>query len=350
MKIFHFTDKILSLPQSNNQILPPLHVRIKPTNVCNHNCSYCAYRCDHMQLGKDMNNTDYIPEKKMDEIIDDFKDIGVKAITFSGGGDPFCYPYLLNTSKKLINTDIKFAALTNGSQLKGEIAKIFSKHATWIRISIDGWDDESYSLYRKVPKGEFTKIINNIINFINLNGKCYLGVSIIVDKLNADHLFDLLKLFYDIGVNSIKISPCIVSNDPHSNNAYHKPIFKKVKDTILRSMEAFCHKPSFQLYDSYHEIDQQFEKNYEWCPYLQVLPVIGADLNIYSCQDKAYNLSSGIIGSIKEISFKEFWFSNKNNFFKINPSNDCNHHCISNSKNKMLLEYLNSDNDHLSFV
>ena len=32
---------------------------------------------------------DFIPKAKMMEIIDDLVDMGVKAVTFSGGGDPF---------------------------------------------------------------------------------------------------------------------------------------------------------------------------------------------------------------------------------------------------------------------
>jgi radical SAM protein with 4Fe4S-binding SPASM domain len=79
----------------------------------------------------------------------------------------------------------------------------------------------------------------------------------------------------------------------------------------------------------------QNKKEYTWFPYSQILPVIGADLNIYPCQDKAYNLEEGLVGSIKEQRFKDFWFSDKNQFFKINPSLHCNHHCVANLKNKI---------------
>jgi len=65
------------------------------------------------------------------EIIEDISEMGVKSVTFSGGGDPFCYPYLLETAKKLSKTTIKFAALTNGGRLTGDVADIFAKHATW---------------------------------------------------------------------------------------------------------------------------------------------------------------------------------------------------------------------------
>ncbi|MEW6087945.1 MAG: radical SAM protein [bacterium] len=348
MKVFHYKEKLDSLPEGK-RILSPIHIRIKPTNVCNHNCRYCAYRVDNLQLGKDMVTRDYIPKEKMLEIVRDMRDMNVKAVTFSGGGEPFCYPYLLETVKELIKAKIKFACLTNGSLLTGELAEVFARHATWLRISMDGWDDASYRLYRRVSDKEFTKIVDNMRHFQQLRGNCNLGVSLIVDKDNAPHIYDFIKKISSIGVNSIKVSPCIISNSGKENNAYHRAIFDTVKEKVSRSVSDFSSK-DFEIFDSYHLLEEKFAKDYNWCPYQQVLPVIGADLNIYPCQDKAYNLDEGLIGSIKNQSFKDFWFGDKNQFFKINPSKVCNHHCVANEKNKMILEYLNTEEGHLEFV
>ena len=105
----------------------------------------------------------------------------------------------------------------------------------------------------------------------------------------------------------------------------------------------------FEIYDAYHTQLESFGKNYKWCPYLQILPIIGADLKVYSCQDKAYT-EKGTMGSIKDQRFKGFLFSDKNTFFKINPREHCNHHCVSDNKNKIIFEYLNTDKEHLDFV
>ncbi len=349
MKVFHFTEKIESLPLSSEITLPPIHVRIKPTNICNHNCSYCAYRVDSLQLGKDMNERDFIPKEKMLEIAEDMVDMGVKAVSFSGGGDPFCYPYLLETVEKLSSGGVNFASLTNGSRLSGEIADFFAANATWIRLSMDGWDDESYSRYRRVSQGEFTMVMKNMAEFKKLGGGCYLGVSFIVDRHNARHTYTMLSKLKDIGVDSVKVSPCIVSNSGRENNLYHSPVFEKVKSLVTKAKEEL-EDDSYEIYDSYHELDEKFEKDYHWCPFLQVLPVIGADLNIYPCQDKAYNLEEGLVGSIKECSFKEFWFGKREKFFRIDPSIHCKHHCVANSKNRLILEYFDADKRHLCFV
>ena len=67
-KVFHYKDKLDSLPRESSVVLPPLHIRIKPTNACVHNCRYCAYRVESLQLGQDMSKRDAIPRDKMIEI------------------------------------------------------------------------------------------------------------------------------------------------------------------------------------------------------------------------------------------------------------------------------------------
>lgn len=349
VKVFHFKDKLDSLPAQVPGILAPIHIRIKPTNVCNHRCSYCAYLAPDLQLGQDMAIKDFIPRPKMMEIIDDVIQMGVKAVTFSGGGEPFCYPYLLETVKKLAASPVKFASLTNGARLTGEIAEMFAHHATWIRISMDGWDDASYTKYRGVADGEFTKIIANINAFKKYKGKCYLGVSIIIDKDNVDHVFDMVKVLVDRGVDSVKFSPCLISNSGPQNNAYHAVIFQKAKDQIARVRKELT-GGGLDIFDSYHVQLETFKKTYTWCPYLQILPVIGADGNVYACHDKAYNLKDGLLGSIKDRSLRDFWFADKKNFFRIDPSCHCDHHCVAHDRNMVIGEYLNVEREHLGFV
>jgi len=349
MKIFHFKEKLESLPRESNLILPPLHVRIKPTNACNHNCWYCAYRAESLQLGQDMNLQDSIPREKMLELVDDLAEMGVRAVTFSGGGDPFCYPHLLEAVERLTEKKIRFAALTNGSCLAGPLAVAFANHATWLRISMDGWDDASYSEYRGCPEGEFSRILANMEAFRKIGGPCYLGVCLVVDNRNCGHIYELIRRLHCAGVNSVKVSPCIVSNNSAENNAYHQPIFTTVKEQTARAIAEWGGQ-GLEIFDSYHTQLETFAKSYHWCPYLQICPVIGADMNVYSCHDKAYNLKDGLLGSISETGFKELWAADINRFHRIDPAVVCNHHCVADASNLQILEYLEADPQHLDFV
>ena len=103
-----------------------------------------------------MRRADYIPREKMLEIIEDLEEMGVRAVTFSGGGEPFCYPYLLESAKKLANSRIQFASLTNGSRLRGEVAggfRVPCRVAQDIRGRMGR--GQSYRHYRGVAAGEF---------------------------------------------------------------------------------------------------------------------------------------------------------------------------------------------------
>lgn len=77
----------------------------------------------------------------------------------------------------------------------------------------------------------------------------------------------------------------------------------------------------------------------------------GADCTVYACQDKAYT-PGGVLGSIRERSFREFWSSKENGrrLRAIQPSRDCRHHCVADSKNRLLHEYLDLDLVHAGFV
>ena len=346
-KMFHYKDKLDSLSR-DKAITPPIHIRIKPTNVCNHDCWYCAYKVSHLQLGKDMVERDFIPEQKMLEIIDDCEKMGVKAITFSGGGEPLVYKYMPQTLRRLIQTNIAFATLTNGARLDGEIAEIFAKYGTWVRVSMDGYDNESYQKFRGVGKNEFDRIISNMEKFKKIGGPCYLGVSYIVGHENWHKIYEIAKILKEIGIDSLKISPAIVSNVGEKTNLYHQDFYKNAMEEIKKAQEYFG--GILEIYDSYHYQLNSFKEDYNWCPYSQMVMVIGAYLNIYPCQDKAYNLDEALLGSIKDVSFREWWLQNKEAFFKINPSCVCNHHCVAHEKNKIIIEYLGADKKHLGFV
>ncbi|MEK7233785.1 MAG: radical SAM protein [Elusimicrobiota bacterium] len=327
----------------------PVHVRIKPINACNHHCWYCAYRADNLELGSTMELRDKIAHDKMDEIVGDLIAMGVKAVTFSGGGEPLLYPRLPQVVERLAKGGVRVATLTNGALLKGAAAEAFNRHGTWARVSIDAWDGPSYARSRGVGEDEYDKVMKNLSTFARLGSRCALGISFIVGKDNAEHIADFCRQAKEAGISSVKFSGCVVSNSGRENNEYHAVITGTVR-AQLDAAGKLADK-DFKIIDHYHALEERFDKVYTRCAYLQFLTVIGADCVVYTCQDKAYT-DSGRLGSIKDRSFKDFWFSNENKarMKTLDPSRDCTHHCVSHSKNLLLEEYLGLDPDHADFV
>jgi MoaA/NifB/PqqE/SkfB family radical SAM enzyme len=349
LKIFHFPEKLRSLTRESASVEPPLHVRIKPTNLCNQHCWYCSYRADALQLGKEMNPRDSIPREKMLEIIGDLEQMGAGAVTFSGGGEPLVYPHMTAVLERIVTGGkLKFAFITNGINLKDGLSEIIGAHGSWVRISVDGWDDGSYGAYRGVASGQWSRLMKNIETFTRTRNGCLLGVYIIVDEKNGPHLYDMVRRYRDLGVNSVKVYGVVMSDDVGRNNAYHARFFDAVKEQSMKA-KTLLQDADFQVNDAYNYQAGNFEKTYGWCPYAQITPVIAADLCVYSCHDKAYT-EGGRLGSIREQRFRDFWLADKEKFFRIDPRRDCRHHCMVNPQNHLILEYLNLHRGHLEFL
>lgn len=347
LKFLRFRDRLDALEKKG--VAAPVHVRIKPINLCNHNCWYCAYRADNLQLGEDMKPDDRIPTNKLLEIADDLVSMGVRAVTFSGGGEPLLYKELPAVVRRLAEGNIRVATLTNGSNLKGAMADAFAEYGTWVRVSLDGWDDLSYAAARGAPEGAFSRLMDNLSRFAARGCACVLGVSFIVGEANHTHLADVCARLKDVGANHVKISGAVVSNSRDENNAYHRRLSDAVRVQIEQARR--LENSRFTIIDHYHELEERFEKGYSTCPFMMFLTVIGADSRVYSCQDKAYT-DLGLLGSIANQRFRDFWFSdaNRNRLYTLDPSHDCRHHCVAHQKNLVLHEHLSLDPEHGCFV
>ncbi len=326
-----------------------MHIRIKPFNHCNHDCWYCAYRVSNLQLGADIDYKDAIPKEKMLEITEDVIEMGVKAVTFSGGGEPLLYKPLPEIVRQLAEGGVRVATLTNGANLKGKMAAAFAEFGTWVRVSTDAWDDASFAKSRAIRHGEFSDLLRNMRAFTSQGSKCVLGVSFIVDATNCGHLYEACEKLKAAGVNHVKLSGVVVSNSGTENNAYHARIHDTVAEQLGR-LQGLADE-SFAVINHYHELDDRFDKTYTLCPYLMYLTVIGADCKVYTCQDKAFT-EAGTLGSIKDKRFRDFWFSEENQqrLYALDPSKECGHHCVTHAKNQAIMHLLTIDPDHGTFV
>ncbi len=332
-KLAFHKDKVLAL--AKGEITAPVYARVKPTNKCNHHCFYCGYEEDKRR--ESMDRIAEIPFEKMMEILENFKEMEVKAVTYSGGGEPLIYPKIVEVLQKTLDYGIDLSIITNGQQLKGKNAEVLSK-AKWVRISSDSADAKTFAVTRRVPEKLFGGLTENIKNFSRIKDPdCEFGINFVVQEHNADKVFDSVKHFKELGCNHIKITPCWMPNFLD----YHKPFINSVLLQIQKAKQELTDK-NFAVYDTYKADFEHcgvYERTADKCLFAQSVTVIGADCNVYFCHDKAY-APDGVLGSIKNKSFKELWFSEeaKNKLQNLNPKINCPHHCANDLKNMRCID------------
>ena len=352
LKIVWHPEKLKSF--LNGKVTAPLYVRIKPTNLCDHNCFYCSYDPEAKSrniLSEGFNRNDEIPREKMMEILKDFKEMGVKAITFSGGGEPLIYPYIEETMEKCLEYGIDLSIITNGQKLNGRKAELLAK-AKWVRISLDTCTPETFEKSRNRPQKWFQELTENMKNFAKIKNKnCEFGINFVVHHLNWQEVYDAAKFFKEIGLNHVKFTPRWIEGREKWLE-YHEPFKEKVIEQIKRAKKELV-DDKFDIFDTY-ENDFLFtgnpERNYNRCFIMQTIPVIGADSKVYFCHDKTYT-NHGLLGSIKDKSFKELWFSKEaaEIFKNFNPKVCCKHHCTYDTRNIFISDALSCFGEHINF-
>ena len=108
----------------------PVMFHMSPCNPCNLTCSFCCFANRSMKQ--------MLTVEQMKKAIDQFAELGVMGMEFTGGGEPTLHPRLDEVIKYAYEKGLKIGMVTNGSKLK----KIKNWNMiTWVRLGMYGFDE-----------------------------------------------------------------------------------------------------------------------------------------------------------------------------------------------------------------
>ncbi|MBC7836892.1 radical SAM protein [Acetobacteraceae bacterium] len=151
---------------------PPIVVHWFPTNVCNQACVFCTFGSGPDRLrAKILNRRKerwknqqladphaVMPKEKMLETVHCLKEIGVKAIQISGGGEPVAYPFFDEMVSAITAAGMEFGLVTNGTLINHVKAELIgSLGFVWARVSIDAGNQGDYKRVRNVSAGHWSR-------------------------------------------------------------------------------------------------------------------------------------------------------------------------------------------------
>lgn len=128
----------------------PYHVQFIPTNRCNANCEWCS--C------KGVDRTIEMPFEESRCMLQYFHDLGMKAITITGGGEPSMHPDIRLILEMCKALGVKVGIVTNGiTWSKASDVSWLNRIATWLRLSIINTVG-NYNM--SIPQGIIEKLPN----------------------------------------------------------------------------------------------------------------------------------------------------------------------------------------------
>jgi len=337
-KIVHHEDKLKQLEKGELPL--PVFMQWDLTNKCNLNCNFCFYKIFPLS---DFKKSDELPKDIVFNILDELKELGVKANEWTGGGSVEMHPYykeILGYSKKL---GFENALVTNGTLLDNESLEII-KDFSWVRFSIDASNKETYAKIKGCSGKLFDKAIGNLKKLVQIkNSKNIIGFSFIINPDNYKEIYEAGKMAKNIGCDNIRYSLAMTPKKEKPFEPIWEDIIKQLEKTKkLKNKDFEVFSFSNRIYNLSSEIRS------EYCGYHHFVGVI-APSGVYPCcrlkDDIKFNF-----GDIKEKSFKEIWFGEKRKNFINLIENGCPFDCWMTDKNEFIQYLLEKNPEHKNFI
>jgi MoaA/NifB/PqqE/SkfB family radical SAM enzyme len=341
-KILKHLDRVSQWLEGNNPA--PITVELDMTNICNHRCPECVVNYFRIMDKKSLSR------KMAKNIVTQLAKNKIRGLIFTGGGDPLCNPYTLETVElaKVRGLDLGF--ITNGALLNERAAQIILKNCTWARISLDAGSSEAFKLTHGMDGNEFDKVIGKIALLVEtknkLKSKCTIGVGFLTCDSTVSDMVKATALTKNLGVDYLQFRPMQIHNG--GKFGYH---WTNVDDKIQECLK-YADKNYHVLY-SKHKYDMardpEFGRYYHKCYGQQFATVISASGKMYiCCHLRGYEKYS--IGDLNKNTFLEIWFSKRRRDVvdKIDFS-DCIPLCRDNTFNQILWN-IKQPREHINFI
>lgn len=311
-----FKYKILTYPDILDKMVKdekvnPINLEINLTNICNHKCIWCTYGYLH-------SNKDTLDKSDVKNVLDDAYKMGVKSITWTGGGEPLAHKDFLELSEYAAKYGFKQGLNTNGALLNYNIIKSLAKNFSYVRFSVDSGSVKCTIKCHQTGEKDFEKIINNIKMLCEekkkLNSNIVIGYSFLIDESNIDDMVEATKIAKKIGVDYIQFKPIVNyykdNNQFSSKSKIWDKIEKNFAEIQLMQDEYFKVRILNHKFSNIKLQNENFGRKYDKCCGCDLLASIGANGSVDLCC--AYKgLKKWSFGNIKQEGFINIWNGSK---------------------------------------
>ncbi len=334
----HFIER-----KNNKNMLGPIAVEFHWCTTCNYNCVHCSY-------AQRRKNFKILSENIVENTVQDLINMKVKAVYFSGGGEPTTYKNWDKYAKEFLDNGIETALITNSILIKNEHLDLLKKF-NYIAVSVYSTNEEEYKKITGADNFKRQFALPKMLNSQNSN--VIVGARCVINNINYNTIISTYNKAIGEGFDYIIFIPAVDYENKKIDLS--EEIKNKVKELINANADKIDPRKTNLLGLGEKGI-QHYKHNqgkdfidYDCCGCIDIRAnaFINYDGNVYLCQP-LIGQEEFSIGNLNQNSFKEIWNSerHKDVILKLN-NRFINGHCVdcrSISHNIKIHEYIKSNN------
>ena len=382
LKVFHHRDRIAALRGGRQP--GPVHVQLVISDLCNQDCHFCAYRMsgytsnelfaeiDPASGRANQNPRRFLSLEKIEEILDDCLELGVRAVQITGGGEPTVHPRHHEVFQAVLDRGLDLALVTNGMVFRPGVEQTLLR-AQWVRFSLDAGNADTYARTRRTSVAAYERVLGNVRRLVESRqgdretrrqgdrqdvgippspclpvslSPCLIGIGFVVTRENWPEVVDAARTARELAVDNFRISAVFQPEDERYFAGWYEQA-----QALCRQAEALATRTFrvFNLFGDRLEALRHKRPDHPFCGYQHFTTYIGADLNVYRCCNTAYS-TRGLIGSLRDRRFRDLWRSaEKEADFHAFDARACQR-CQFREKNRLIHYAIDRDPAHVGFV
>jgi len=340
-KILAHTDRISEWVRDG--ITKPITYELDMTNICNHKCPMC--------FGFKEKSKVTLSHEQTISILEQIKDCGGKAVTFTGGGESFCCKYTPELIEYASALGLDVGVITNGSIMNERIAVAVMGSVLWVRVSLDAGSPKGYLKSHGMGELDFRRTVENIKYLVKMKKLTGFRTTVGLGYLTPSDFEDMRRFVImgkNLGVDYVQFRPYLPSFDV-------KDIEHDTGESV-QFIERLCQEYSegdFKVLYSQHKYDNikndTVKRPYGKCYGHHFATTICADGKMYLCCHMR-GVGKYCLGDLSKNSLKEIWESGqRRKVYEAIDFRDCPSLCRCDTFN-VILWNIKQKKEHVNFL
>lgn len=273
--------------------------------------------------------------------IDDMARAGVRAIVWSGGGEPTLHPQWMDAIQAARDAGLEQGMYTLGGHLSETSGHWLATQVRWVVVSLDAADAATYAAEKGVPPFRFEDACQGVRWLAT--GSAVVGVSFLLHAGNFMQAGEMLALARRLGATYATFRPAI------ETRADRPSVCEADRAWItaaLPSLRALASEPDVELHPERFVAYRDWAGHgYSRCAGIQLNATVTPDGRMWVCPQRRGS-REGLLGDLSRESFRTIW-SRHPGVFHVNEG--CRVLCRLHPVNQQM-EALAAPRPHEAFV
>lgn len=309
-KVFAHLDRLQAWQRGERPA--PVTLEWDLSNRCTLGCELCHFAHTHVRgpwthqprtlPGPFESTGDLAAPDLIRRVLHQVRAVGVRAIVWSGGGEPTTHPDWTDVIATTAATGLQQGMYTLGGLLTRQSAAVLARHASWIVVSLDAIDADTYAAEKGVGSDRFEPACQGIRWLAEAGAT--VGVSFLIHAKNWERIPRMLALAQDLGATYTTLRPRIDCAPDDSmglivDRGWIWPALETL-ETAADCPDVECNVDRFRAYRNWTG------RSYTTCHGIKLNATITPDGRVWVCPQRR-GFANSCLGDLRTESFETLW-------------------------------------------